>query len=251
MKIVAIIPSRYGSTRLEGKPLDLIAGQPMIQRVYEKVSQAKIVTDVVVATDDQRIFNTVKEFGGNAVMTSRENRSGTDRVAEAAEKMGLGGDVVVVNIQGDQPRIVPQHLDDVISPFMTASDLEMSTLAFKIVNKPEITDPKDCKVTFDNQGFALYFSRSPIPCARPEDDIEFATYKHLGVYAYRKSFLETFSKLPTGRLEKIENLEQLRALEHGHHIKVVVTEYDSPEVDLPEDIGRIEKMLMQEAGGLV
>ena len=246
MKTVVIIPARYGSTRFEGKPLALFDnGKSMVQCVYERARQSKSVTDVVVATDDQRIFDAVKGFGGKAVITSPENRSGTDRVAEAAEKMGLDFDDIVVNIQGDQPRIVPQHLDDVISPFMTClpagtaePDLGMSTLAFKIVNKREITDPKDCKVTFDNQGFALYFSRSPIPCARFDTNIPFDTYKHLGIYAYTKRFLETFSKLPTGRLEQIEKLEQLRALEHGYRIRVVVTEYDSPEVDLPEDIER-------------
>jgi len=248
MKIIVIIPARYGSTRFEGKPLAIISGKPMIQWVSERASQAKIVTDVVVATDDQRIFDAVKGFGGTAVMTSPENRSGTDRVAEAAEKIRLANDDIVVNVQGDQPCLQPSCLDEVVGPLLKDPDLEMSTLAFKIINKPEITDPKDCKVTFDSQGFALYFSRSSIPRARPEDDIEFDTYKHLGVYAYRKSFLETFRKLPTGRLEKIEKLEQLRAIEYGHRIKVVVTEYDSPEVDMPEDVGRVEKIREQGSG---
>jgi 3-deoxy-manno-octulosonate cytidylyltransferase (CMP-KDO synthetase) len=244
MKIVVIIPARYGSTRFEGKPLVAFDdGKPMVQCVYERASRSKIVTDVVVATDDQRIFDAVKGFNGNAVMTSPENRSGTDRVAEAAEKMDLDLDDIVVNIQGDQPRIVPQHVDGVVSPFMDEANIEISTLAFKIVDEREITNPKDCKVTFDNQGFALYFSRSPIPCARSDTHIPFDTYKHLGIYAYTKRFLETFARLPLGRLEQIEKLEQLRALEHGHRIKVVVTEYDSPEVDVPEDVGRIKKII--------
>jgi 3-deoxy-manno-octulosonate cytidylyltransferase (CMP-KDO synthetase) len=246
MKIVAIIPSRYDSTRFAGKPLALIAGKPMIERVYERVKRVKRITDVVVATDDQRIFEAVRGFDGKAVMTGKESRTGTDRVAEAADLMGLGQDDIVVNIQGDQPCIVPQHLDDVVNPFRNGIDLEMSTLAFKIVNTDEITSPKDCKVTFDNKGYALYFSRSPIPCARDADTV-FDTYKHLGIYAYTRRFLEVFRRLPEGRLESIEKLEQLRALEYGYRIFVEITRYDSPEVDLPDDIPRIEKMIGNEA----
>ena len=238
MKIVVIIPARYDSSRFPGKPLRLLEnGKPMIQQVYERVMLSNIMADVVVATDDQRIFDAVCGFGGNVVMTGKENRSGTDRVAEAAEKMGLDHDDIVVNIQGDQREVHPQHIQDVVSPFKTEPGTEMSTLAFKIVKKGEITNPKDCKVTFDSRGYALYFSRSPIPCARDADTI-FDTYKHLGIYAYTKRFLETFRNLPEGRLEAIEKLEQLRAIEYGYQIKVVITEYDSPEVDLPEDIPR-------------
>ena len=238
MKIVVIIPARYDSSRFPGKPLRLLEnGKPMIQQVYERVMLSNIMADVVVATDDQRIFDAVCGFGGNVVMTGKENRSGTDRVAEAAEKMGLDHDDIVVNIQGDQREVHPQHIQDVVSPFKTEPGTEMSTLAFKIVKKGEITNPKDCKVTFDSKGYALYFSRSPIPCARDADTI-FDTYKHLGIYAYTKRFLETFRNLPEGRLEAIEKLEQLRAIEYGYQIKVVITEYDSPEVDLPEDIPR-------------
>jgi 3-deoxy-manno-octulosonate cytidylyltransferase (CMP-KDO synthetase) len=242
MKIVVIIPARYGSTRFTGKPLMLFEGKPMIQQVYERVSLSNIVTDVVVATDDQRIFDAVMGFGGNAVMTSKKNRSGTDRVAEAAEKMGLDLEDIVVNIQGDQPRVHLQHLQDVVSPFRGEPDVEMSTLAYKIVKKDEITNPKDCKVTFDKRGYALYFSRSPIPCARDAGTI-YDTYKHLGIYAYTRRFLETFRNLPDGKLETIEKLEQLRAIECGYKIKVVITEYDSPEVDHPEDITRIEGLI--------
>ena len=241
MKIAVIIPARYESTRFPGKPLALYKGKPMIQQVYERVSLSDVVTDVTVATDDQRIFDVVCGFGGNAVITGKENRSGTDRVAEAAEKVGLDYDDIVVNIQGDQPEVHPQHLLDVVDPFKTEPDVQMTTLAFKIVKRDEITNPKDCKVTFDSGGYALYFSRSPIPCARDADTI-FDTYKHLGIYAYSKRFLDTFRNLPEGRLEIIEKLEQLRAIEYGYQIKVVITEYDSPEVDLPEDISRIEKL---------
>lgn len=242
MKIVVIIPSRYGSTRFEGKPIASIAGKPMIQWVYERAKQSGIVTDVVVATDDRRIFDIVEGFGGSGVMTSSENRTGTDRVAEAADKMGLKVDDIVVNVQGDQPLLDPRSIDELVNPFFSDSDLEMSTLAFRIVRKDEITNPKDVKVTFDNSGYALYFSRSPIPFGR-DPGIYFDTYKHLGVYAYTRHFLEVFRTLPEGKLEIIEKLEQLRAIEYGHRIYVVVTEYDSPEVDLPGDIVRIEKLL--------
>jgi 3-deoxy-manno-octulosonate cytidylyltransferase (CMP-KDO synthetase) len=242
MKIAVVIPSRYASTRFDGKPLALICGKPMIQRVYEGAMRAKKITEVVVATDDQRIIDVVTEFGGKAVMTSEKNRSGTDRVAEAAEKIGLGLDDIVVNIQGDQPLIEPNCIDDVVEPFFKEPELGMSTLAFSIVEEDEITNPKDVKVTFDNNGYALYFSRSPIPFDR-DGDSSFDVYKHLGVYAYTRRFLEMFRSLPQGKLERIEKLEQLRALEYGYPIKVVVTEYDSPEVDLPEDIVRIENRI--------
>ena len=240
MKIVVIVPSRYGSTRFAGKPLALIEGKPMIQRVYEIAKNGKGVSDVVVATDDHRIVDAVARFDGRAIMTGEENRSGTDRVAEAAQKMGLLSDDIVVNIQGDQPLFVTSHIEDVVRPLTNSSALEMSTLAYKIDKPQERTNSKDCKVTFDYQGYALYFSRSPIPCARDIDTV-FDTYKHLGIYAYTRRFLETFRNLPEGKLEQIEKLEQLRAVEYGYQIRVVITEYDSPEVDLPEDIPRIEK----------
>jgi 3-deoxy-manno-octulosonate cytidylyltransferase (CMP-KDO synthetase) len=239
---VVIIPSRFGSSRFEGKPLHPILGKPMIQRVYENARRAAGVTDVAVATDDDRIFDAVARFGGKAVMTGAQCRSGTDRVAEAADRMGLSPDDVIVNVQGDQPLIDPRCIDDVLSPFAGGEGVSMSTLAYKIVESREITDPKDCKVVFDRDGNALYFSRSPIPCGRDAGTV-FTTYKHLGVYAYTRRFLDIFRHLPEGRLERVEKLEQLRALEHGHPIRVVVTAHDSPEVDLPEDIPRIESLI--------
>ena len=242
MKVVAIIPSRFGSTRFQAKPLALIAGKPMIQRVYERASGAKSVREVFVATDDQRIFNVVEAFGGKAIMTSASNRSGTDRVAEAAEKVGLDPDDIVVNVQGDQPLLDSRCIDQLLKPFASEPDLEMSTLAFRIVDPAEIGSPKDVKVTFSHLGDALYFSRSPIPFSR-DDAGAVGVYKHLGFYAYPRKFLEIFRNLPSGKLEQAEKLEQLRALEFGHRIRVVVTEFDSPEVDLPEDIERIERMI--------
>ena len=242
MKCYVVIPSRYGSTRFDGKPLAKIAGKPMIQHVCERSAAARGVAGVFVATDDQRIFDAVTAFGGKAVMTSDENRSGTDRVGEAAETIGIGLGDVVVNVQGDQPLLDPRCLEEVVEPFYRDPGLGMSTLAFRILREKEKTDPKDVKVTFDLFGDALYFSRSLIPWGREAGEA-YDVYKHLGVYAYTRSFLDRFRQLPTGRLEQIERLEQLRAIEHGLRICVVVTEYDSPEVDLPEDVARIESLL--------
>lgn len=240
---VAVIPSRYGSSRLAGKPLAEIAGKSMIQRVYEQAAKSKAITQTVVATDDQRIVDAVEAFGGRAVMTSDLCRSGTDRVAETADILGLGEDEIIVNIQGDQPVFDPRSIDDLLAPFETETDLQMSTLAYRIRDPREITDPKDVKVTFDIHGFALYFSRAQIPFPRDnQSGVDF--YKHLGFYAYTKKFLDTVVKLPSGRCEEVEKLEQLRVLEHGFPIKVVITEYDSPEIDLPEDIKRIEEKLL-------
>ncbi len=249
MKVVAIIPSRYGSTRFDGKPLELIKVKvrektlikPMIQWTYGQANKSDSVSDVLVATDDDRIIKAVESFGGRAVLTSDQNRSGTDRVGEAAELMGLCDDDIVVNIQGDQPAFCPISLNQVVAPFYNNPELEMSTLAFITHRKDEITEKKECKVTFNRKGYALYFSRSPIPCTR-DGDTETA-YKHLGIYAYTKRFLDVFRNLDTGILEDIEKLEQLRALEHGHHILVVETPYDSPEVDRPKDIPRIENYM--------
>jgi 3-deoxy-manno-octulosonate cytidylyltransferase (CMP-KDO synthetase) len=238
MKIVVIIPSRFGSTRFEGKPLARIFGKPMIQCVYERAASAGIVDQVVVATDDERILSAVTGFGGKAIMTAAENRSGTDRVAEAAEKLNLSSEDIVVNIQGDQPCIHPSSIREVSAPLVENPGIQMSTLAFKIINPEEITNPKDVKVTFDVMGNALYFSRAAIPFGRDASTV-FDTFKHLGIYAYTRRFLDVFRCLPDGRLENIEKLEQLRALEHGHRIRVMVTDHDSPEVDVPEDIARI------------
>lgn len=242
MKRVVIIPSRYGSTRFEGKPLAIISGKPMIQCVYERAISSGGVDQVVVATDDERIFSAVIDFGGSAVMTSSENRTGTDRVAEASEKLNLADNDIVVNIQGDQPLIHPACIHEVMTPIMENPDISMSTLAYKITDPQEITNPKDVKVTFDTKGDALYFSRSAIPFGRDSSTV-FDTFKHLGIYAYTRRFLDIFRDLPDGTLENIEKLEQLRALEHGYKIRVIITAHDSPEVDIPEDIKRITSIL--------
>jgi 3-deoxy-manno-octulosonate cytidylyltransferase (CMP-KDO synthetase) len=216
----------------------------MIQHVYERCMKADSIDAVIVATDDKRIAEAVVSFGGRAVMTTDDNRSGTDRVAETAEHIGLGDNDIIINIQGDQPLISPRCLQEVTRPLMVETDICMTTLVYEIDREEEITNPRDVKVTFDNSGFALYFSRSPIPYDR-DGDSGFPVYKHLGVYAYSYRFLKRFKELAEGRLERVEKLEQLRALEHGYKIKVVITEHDSPEVDYPGDIQRIEDMLMQ------
>ncbi len=175
-------------------------------------------------------------------MTSDRCRSGTDRVAQTASILNLDPDDIIINIQGDQPIFNPETLEEMIAPFENDPGIVMSTLAFKIQDKREITDPKDVKVTFDNNQFAMYFSRAQIPFPRDKDtNAEF--YKHLGFYAYKKKFLDKLVNLPTGTCEHIEKLEQLRVLEYGFKIKVVITQYDSPEIDLPEDIKRIEAKL--------
>jgi len=247
MRIVVIIPSRYGSSRFDGKPLAPICGQPMIQWVYRQAKLAQCVESVHVATDDARIRQAVQAFGGEVVMTSPACRSGTDRVAEAAQLLGLARNDVVINIQGDQPLVDPRCFDDVVRPFFGDPSVKMATLAFAIVDRREITDPKDVKVVFDDKGDALYFSRAAIPHGRDRSH-RYPVYKHLGVYAYTREFLECFRTLAPGRLEEIEKLEQLRAMEYGHRIRVVVTPYDSPEVDLPSDIQRIEMKMAASKG---
>ena len=211
----------------------------MIQHVYERIVDAKRIDQVVVATDDRRIVEVVERFNGKALMTSEDLRSGSDRVAAAAEIMGLDSEDIIINVQGDQPLIHPLCLDAVVEPLLGRTGAAMTTLAYQIVDSQEYTSAKDCKVVMDQRGNALYFSRSPIPNVRDRGD-RCAIYKHLGVYAYPRHFLEQFRRLPVGRLEQAEKLEQLRALEFGHPVRVVITPYDSPEVDLPEDIARIE-----------
>jgi 3-deoxy-manno-octulosonate cytidylyltransferase (CMP-KDO synthetase) len=230
-KIVAFIPARFPSTRFPGKPLAPISGKPMIQHVYERAQACPDLDETYVATDDQRIYACVEGFGGRAIMTAEDHRSGTDRIAEAAERLNVGPRAIVVNIQGDQPlnkdRTIP-----------------MSTLMYEIKEDKEIQDPNNVKVVVDTNGYALYFSRLPIPFVRDKGSAPHY-YKHIGIYAYRNEFLLIFTKLPYGRLEEIEKLEQLRALEHGFKIKVIETPFDSTEVDVPEDIIEVERQLAQ------
>jgi 3-deoxy-manno-octulosonate cytidylyltransferase (CMP-KDO synthetase) len=241
MKTVAFIPARYKSSRFPGKPLAHIAGKPMIQRVYECAAACPELSGVCVATDDERIAACVNDFGGNAVMTEKSHRSGTDRISEAAFKMGLEKDDLVVNIQGDQPFFHPSQITRLVKPLTEDESISMTTLKYRITEKSEVKNPNHVKVVTDRQGFGLYFSRSPIPFYRSTTSSE-EFYKHLGLYAFRMGFLLQFTRFSEGVLESAEKLEQLRALEHGIKIKVVETPFDSIEVDVPEDIKRVEKM---------
>lgn len=217
----------------------------MIQHVYERVLQSPLVSHAAVATDDERIYRAVRAFGGNAVMTASQHRSGTDRIAEAVSALGLSDSDLVVNIQGDQPLFEPAQVGEVAKPLLDDPAVSFSTLIYRIVREEEITHPNAVKVVFDRDGFALYFSRATIPFVR--DRGRPATYyKHHGIYAYRKDFLMTFTRLEEGELEQMEALEQLRALEHGYRIKVVETTYDSVEVDTPAELERVRKILQGE-----
>lgn len=240
MKIVGIIPARYGSTRLEGKPLKDIGGKPMIQHVYEAAQGAKLLDQVYVATDDQRIVAAVEHFGGNVRLTSPDHKTGTDRIAEVAANLDVD---IVVNLQGDEPLLNPAMIDEVIQPFVAEPELPMSTLCVPILEEVALHDPNVVKVVFDQRGHALYFSRSLIPYPRKRDN--FTAYEHLGLYAYRKDFLMTYISLPQSRLEINESLEQLRVLEAGYRLKVVVSAhpYDGVSVDTQEDLERVRQIV--------
>ncbi|MCL1979527.1 MAG: 3-deoxy-manno-octulosonate cytidylyltransferase [Proteobacteria bacterium] len=247
-KIVAIIPARYQSNRFEGKPLAQIQGKPMIQHVVERAWQVPMLSQVVVATDDERIAKAVEGFGGSVVMTRRDHATGTDRLAEAAERISIADQDVIVNIQGDQPLFPPAIVGQVAGPLMADPSLPMATLIYKIIRPEEIADPNHVKTVFDCHNNALYFSRSPIPFQRdPGEQPQPTYYKHLGFYAYRKGFLLTFVGLPEGQWERFEKLEQLRALEYGYTIRVVLTNHDSVEVDTPKDLLRVEQLLQTTA----
>jgi 3-deoxy-manno-octulosonate cytidylyltransferase (CMP-KDO synthetase) len=240
MNVIGVIPARFQSVRLEGKPLALIGGRPMIQHVYERAAKSALLTDLLVATDDARIFDAVSGFGGKAVMTSPAHRSGTDRVAEATA--GADADVIV-NIQGDEPFISPRVLDQLVEPFHSESGIEMSTLMRPIDNDRDLEDPNVVKVVVDQAGFALYFSRSVIPFPRNAAP-DAQAFEHIGLYAYTKAFLTEYSLMAPTRLERIEGLEQLRVLENGRRIRVVETQdHLGLSVDTPADLARAEEFL--------
>lgn len=247
-QVIAIIPARYHSNRFEGKPLALIHGKPMIQHVVERAKNVDILSRVVVATDDQRIGDCVESFGGEYVMTRNDHVSGSDRLAEAAELLNISEQDVVVNIQGDQPLFDPEVVEQVARPLLDDPSLPMSTLIYKIIRPEEIDDPNHVKTVFNREQNALYFSRAPIPFQRnPDEKISPTYYKHLGFYAYRKGFLLTFVSLPEGEWEMFEKLEQLRALEYGYTIRVILTAHDSIEVDTAEDLLRVEQFIKEGA----
>lgn len=243
-KFIAIIPSRYGSSRFPGKPLADIAGKPMIQRVYEQVIQA--VDEVWVATDDERIETTVRGFGGKVMMTSLDHRSGTDRCAEAVRKVSkeTGRDFdVVINVQGDEPFVQPGQITILQRPFIEEQDTEIATLIQRIRETEVLFNPAEAKVALDIHGNAMFFSRLPIPMGFKSEQSEwisnFRYYCHVGIYAYRTDILEKLSKLPEGLLEKAESLEQLRWLENGYKIKTEITDHATVGIDTPEELRKI------------
>lgn len=237
MKIIGIIPARYGSTRLHAKPLANINGKPMVQHVFENASRSKLLSMIIVATDDKRIFETVMGFGGNAIMTSKSHKSGTDRVGEAARKMKCE---IAVNIQGDEPYVHPANIDRAIEPLLKDKAINVSTLCCRISDKKDISNPNIVKVVLDNDNFALYFSRSVIPHNRDGGNVTY--YKHLGLYVYRNSYLQKLVRLKPVKIEMAEKLEQLRVLVNGERIKVIETKIDSHSVDTKEDLKKIIKL---------
>ena len=255
MNIVGLIPARYASTRLPGKALLEIAGQPMIWHVYQRARQAPVLGRVLVATDDERILRAIQERGGEAVMTRPDHASGTDRLAEVAA--GLDCDLVV-NLQGDEPLMRPEVITAAVAPFLTEPGLRLGTAATPITSGEEYRDPAAVKVVLDERGFALYFSRSPLPHFRLDtpaggaDNVfrdpatGLTALKHLGLYVYRRETLLWLAGLPPTPLERAEKLEQLRALGHGCPIRVVTVDYSPLGVDTPEDLERVRRIM--EAG---
>lgn len=231
MKSICVIPARYSSTRLPGKPLREICGVPMICRVWERASRAKSVSEVIVATDDERILAAVENYGGRAMMTRADHKTGTDRLAEVAEKFPDAE--VVVNVQGDEPLIEPALIDELIAQFAD-KNLHMATVATELKEPSEMKNPNNVKVVLDRNNDALYFSRSLIPYPRNEGKSK--TFKHIGIYAYRREFLLAYAKMDSTPLEQSESLEQLRALENGYKIRVIISANQFVGVDTEEDL---------------
>lgn len=262
MKAVGVIPARYASSRFPGKPLASLSGRPLVQHVYERACRSKSLSRVVVATDDVRIYDVVAAFGGEVQLTGSHHPSGTDRVAEVAASLS---DELIVNIQGDEPLVEPGMIDEAVAPFFAEADLVMGTLCRPIDSQEEQQSPHVVKVVRDRRGFALYFSRAPIPYVRVESrerrvegkgqpgpqpstlSSQLFWYKHIGLYVYRRDFLLELARLRPTPLEEQEQLEQLRALEYGYPIRVVETKYDSIGVDTPEDLERIARLVTADA----
>nr|WP_297001095.1 3-deoxy-manno-octulosonate cytidylyltransferase [Prevotella sp.] len=243
MKFIGIIPARYASTRFPGKPLALLGGKPVIQHVYEKV--AAVLEAAYVATDDERIYDVVKSFGGQVVMTRTDHKSGTDRIEEAIEKIGGEWDVVV-NVQGDEPFVAKSQLDTICHCFDDPTT-QIATLGKPFESMEAVQNPNSPKIVVDNMGFAMYFSRSVIPYVRGKEKSSWLTHypflKHLGIYAYRKDVLRQVTLLPQSSLEIAESLEQLRWLQNGFKIKVGTTDVETVGIDTPQDLERAEEFL--------
>ncbi|MBE17603.1 MAG: 3-deoxy-manno-octulosonate cytidylyltransferase [Nitrospinae bacterium] len=253
MKTLGVIPVRWSSSRFPGKPLVDIYGKTMIEHVYRRVSRSNLIDDIIVATDDKRIFDEVKSFGGSVKMTSSSHESGTDRVAEIASSDENKDFSIIVNIQGDEPFLDPDSIDTAINLMLENQEIDIVTLAVKISSLSDFIDPNVVKVVFDKNMKALYFSRAPIPCVRDlmssdnsynvtelsNEEMFGNFFKHLGLYVYQKKVLDRFSKLPKADIEERESLEQLRALNDGMNIVIVESDFDSVGIDTPEDLKRI------------
>ena len=244
MKFIGIIPARYASTRFPGKPLAMLGGKPVIQRVYEQV--VSVLGEAYVATDDERIFKAVESFGGRAVMTRSDHKSGTDRIEEAAQKLQTDADVII-NVQGDEPFIQKSQLETVKHLF-DDPQTQIATLGKPFESMEAVENPNSPKIVCDVNGYAMYFSRSVIPYVRGKEQSEwlqhFPFLKHIGLYAYRRNVLAEITKLPQSSLEKAESLEQLRWLQNGYRIKVGLTDVETVGIDTPEDLDRAEQFIL-------
>lgn len=238
MKTICVIPARYSSTRLPGKPLKDICGVPMICRVYDRAKLAKNISEVIVATDDERILDAVEKHSGKAVMTRADHKTGTDRLAEVAEKFSDAD--LIVNVQGDEPLIDSSLIDELVAQFVDDENLQMATVATELTDAAEIQNPNNVKVIFDKNNDALYFSRSLIPYPRNAGISK--TYKHIGIYAYRRNFLLNYAKMESTPLEQTESLEQLRALENGYKIRVIISDCKFVGVDTEEDLKLVNEI---------
>src|SRR5262252_2629131 len=244
-EVVIVIPARYGSTRLPGKPLVPLAGKPMIQHVFERAKLAKTAARVIVAADDERIVSRVREFGGEARMTRMDHRTGTERIAEVAAHVD---GQVFVNVQGDEPLLDPAAVDAAVTALLDEPAAAVSTVAVAIRTPADIMDPNVVKTVLDFDDNALYFSRAPIPWVRDSaHKIHARHLKHLGLYVFQRDALLEYPTLPQGELERLEQLEQLRWMENGWKIRVAEVEHDAVSVDVPEDVERVEKLLRSEA----
>ena len=244
MKFIGIIPARYASTRFPGKPLAMLGGKPVIQRVYEQV--VSVLGEAYVATDDERIFKAVESFGGRAVMTRSDHKSGTDRIEEAAQKLQTDADVII-NVQGDEPFIQKSQLETVKHLF-DDPQTQIATLGKPFESMEAVENPNSPKIVCDVNGYAMYFSRSVIPYVRGKEQSKwlqhFPFLKHIGLYAYRRNVLAEITKLPQSSLELAESLEQLRWLQNGYRIKVGLTDVETVGIDTPEDLDRAEQFIL-------
>jgi 3-deoxy-manno-octulosonate cytidylyltransferase (CMP-KDO synthetase) len=238
---IGVIPARYGSTRFEGKVIKDLCGKPVIQHVYERAKKARALDDLIIAVDDERVMKVVEEFGGKAVFTSKSHATGTDRLAEVVNAIDVK---IIVNIQGDEPLINPLIIDELVRTMQSDTTIAMATVVKKSHSEDEFKSPDVVKAVLDKNGYALYFSRSPIPSLLKPGPKDAFFYKHLGIYAYSKDFLFSFKKQPPTYLENGERLEQLRALENGYRIKAIETKYETVGVDTPADL-QLAKMLLE------